>query len=307
MEFSDYLRDLKDPATHLSVAGLQQLHDLNPEQVETFRSVWPQIHEERRRQVVHQLMELAEDNVDLNFDAVFFVVLGDEEAAVRADAVRGLWEYERRDLIGPLLRLLETDEEPAVRAEAALSLGRFVILWEFGSLREQHFQQVEQGLRRAIEDDMEEDEVRARALEAIGASGRPWVRQAILQAYQSETPRLRISALHAMGRNCQPQWLPELIQELKNDDPEFRYEAALALGSLADRTAVPHLTDLLNDPDIEVKEAAIAALGQIGGNEAKAMLRSLSKNPSPSVQEAATAALTETDFAEDPLSVEYKV
>ncbi|OGO48005.1 MAG: hypothetical protein A2W34_02070 [Chloroflexi bacterium RBG_16_64_32] len=307
MEFSDYLRDLADPATHLSVAGLQQLHDLNREQVETFRSAWPQIPAERRRQVVRRLIELAEDSVDLNFDAVFFVALGDEDAAVRCDAVRGFWEYERQDLIGPLLRLLETDEEPEVRAEAALSLGRFVLLREFGSLREQHFQQVELGLRRTIEDDLEEDEVRARALESIAASGRPWVQEAILAAYQSEAPRVVVSALHAMGRSCQPRWLPVLTQELTNDDPEIRYEAALALGSLADRTAVSHLAALLDDPDLEVKQAAIAALGQIGGGEAKSMLRSVIKDSSTSVREAASAALAEADFAEDPLSVEYRV
>lgn len=307
MEFASYLDELTDPATRLSVAGLQQLHDLNREQVETFRSVWPQVHAERRRQVVRQLIELAEDSVDLNFDAVFFVALGDEDGAVRSDAVRGFWEYERRDLIEPLLHLLENDEEPEVRAEAALSLGRFVLLWEFGSLREQHFQQVEQGLRRAIEDDLEVDEVRARALESIGASERPWVGQAILQAYQSEAPRLRVSALHAMGRSCQPRWLSVLTKELTNDGPEIRYVAALALGSLADRTAVPQLAALLDDPDLEVKEAAIAALGQIGGREAKTMLRSMMKDPSPSVQEAAATALAEADFAEDPLSVEYRV
>lgn len=305
MEFSSYLRDLKDPATRLSVAGLQHLDALTREQVEAFRSVWPQIHAERRRQVVSQLMELTEDNMDLNFDAVLFVALEDEDGAVRSDAVRGFWEYEGRDLIGQLLRLLERDDEPQVRAEAALALGRFVLLSEFGNLREHHFQQVEQGLRRAIEDELEVDEVRARALEAIGASDRPWIRQAIIQAYQSEAPRLKVSALHAMGRNCQPRWLPLLIRELTNEDPEIRYEVALALGSVADTKAVAHLAPLLDDFDPEVKQAAIAALGQIGGGEAKAMLRSLMRDSSPGIQEAAAAALAEADFAGDPFPIEH--
>src|SRR3989304_371907 len=150
MEFSEYLAQLKDPAARLSVAGLQQLASLEREQAAALRSRRPQGGAERRRQVVHQLMELAEDNVDLNFDAVFFAALDDEDAGVRADAVRGLWEYEGGDLIAPLLRLLEKDEEPDVRAEAALALGRFVVLSELGSLREEHFQQVEEGLRQAL-------------------------------------------------------------------------------------------------------------------------------------------------------------
>ena len=307
MEFASYLSHLRDSARQLSLAGLQQLDALTPEQAEAFRSAWPEIDQERRRQVIRQLMELTEGNVDLNFDAVFFISLDDEDAAVRSNAVKGLWEYEGRDLIVPLLRLLEKDEELEVRAEAALSLGRFVLLSALGKLREQHFQKVEQGLRRALEDDLEEDEVRARALEAIGASGRPWVEDAIQQAYESEVPRLKVSALHAMGRSCQTRWLPPLIDELASDDPETRYEAAIALASLADRRAVSHLAHLLSDPDGEVKEAAIAALGQIGGGEAKTLLRPLLRDPSPSVQEAAAAAVAEADFAQDPLSIEYSL
>ena len=289
------------------MAGLQQLASLERGEAAALRSAWPQIGAERRRQVVHQLMELAEDNVDLNFDAVFFAALDDEAAAVRADAVRGLWEYEGRDLIAPLLRLLAKDEEPEVRAEAALALGRFVVLSEAGSLGEEQFQQVEAGLRRSLEDELEVDEVRGRALEAIGASGRPWVEQAMEHAYESEAPRLRVSAIHAMGRSCDGHWLPVLIEELANDDPEIRYEAATALGALADRRVVAHLAPLLRDPDLEVREAAIAALGQIGGSEAKLLLRPLLRDPSPSMQEAAAAAVAEADFDLDPLSVEYEL
>lgn len=305
MEFSEYLRHLRDPASHLSVASLRHLHDLTSEQAQMLRSAWPEIDPERRRQVVSQLVELAEDNVDLSFDAVFFAALDDPEGTIRAAAVRGLWEYEGRDLIERLLGLLAKDEEPEVRAEAALALGRFVLQFEFGNLRERHFQKIEEGLRRALEDELEEEEVQARALEAIGACGRPWVRQAILQAYESEVPRLRVSALHAMGRSCEPRWLPLLIQELSSDDPEIRYEAATALDSLADRRAVSHLAPLLQDPDQEVKEATIAALGQIGGSDAKSLLRPLLQAPSPSVQEAAAAALAEATFADDPLSIDY--
>jgi len=305
MEFSEYLRHLRDPASQLSAADLQHLHDLTSEQAEALRSAWQEIDPERRRQAVCQLAELAEDNVELNFDTVFFTALDDPEAAVRAAAVRGLWEYEGHDLIGPLLRLLEKDEEPEVRAEAALALGRFVLMFEFGNLRERHFQKVEEGLRRTLEDELEEDEVQARALEVIGACGRPWVRLAILKAYRSEAPRLRVSALHAMGHSCEPRWLPLLIEELSSENPEMRYEAAMALGSLADRRAVSHLAPLLHDPDPEVKEAAIAALGQIGGSDAKSLLRPLLQAPSPSIQEAAATALAEANFAEDPLSIEY--
>src|SRR3972149_2173647 len=112
MEFTEYLAELRDPSARLSVAALQRRASLEREQPAALRSAWPQIEAERRRQVVHLLVELAEDNVDLNFDAVFFAALEDEDAAVRADAVRGLWEYEGRDLIAPLLRLPAQGEGP---------------------------------------------------------------------------------------------------------------------------------------------------------------------------------------------------
>ncbi len=307
MEFVSYLGHLKDPATQLSVTGLQQLDSLEPEQAEALRSAWPEIDPERKRQVIHQLVALAEENVDLNFDAVFLLALEDEDAALRSDAIRGLWEYEGRDLIPPLLRLLERDEEPQVRGEAALALGRFVLLSALGDLQEHHYQKVEQGLRRTIEDELEMMEVRARALEAIGASCQPWVSDVIEEAYEGVEVRMKVSALHAMGRSCEPRWLPVLVDELANDDAEIRYEAATALGSLADRTAVGHLAPVLDDPDPEVKEAAIAALGQIGGSEAKTLLRPLLRDSSPRVQEAAAAAVTEADFAIDPLSAEYQM
>ena len=307
MEFVSYLDGLKDPDTQLSVTGLQQLDALEPEQAEAFRSAWPEIVLERRRQVIHQLLELTEDSIDLNFDAVFFAAMEDGDAAVRRDAVRGLWEYEESDLIPSLLRLLERDEETEVRAEAALALGRFVLLSTLGNLREHHYQKVEQGLRWTIENELEVEEVRARALEAVGASCRPWVSEAIEEAYGGEVVRLKISALHAMGRSCEPRWLPVLIEELANGDPEARYEAATALGSLANRKAVDHLAPVLDDSDPAVQEAAIMALGQIGGSEAKALLRPLLGDSSPSVQEALADALAEADFAIDPLSAEYRV
>lgn len=305
MEFSEYVRDLQDPSADLTVAGLQRLHDLTPDEVISLRAAWPGIEPARRKFVIEQLVELAEDTVELDFDAVFLTALEDGDGAVRVAAVGGLCEYDDKGLIEPLLHLLERDEEHQVRAEAALALGRFVVKFEVGDLRERYFEKVEQGLRRALEDELEEEEVRARALEAIGASGRPWVRQAILREYESEAPRMKISALHAMGRSCEPRWLTFLIAELSDDEPAMRYEAANALGSLADRRAVSHLAPLVNDVDPEVREAAIAALGQIGGQEAGLLLRTLLRNDSPGVREAASDALAEANVGEDPLTVDY--
>ena len=298
----EYLVELGDSGRPLKATKLARLSHLTDEQRGEFLDFWPQIEAKRRGQVMHQLVDLAEDNVELNFDAVFLACLSDADPEVRAEAIRGLWEYDQRDLIEPLITLLRTDGDVGVRAEAALALGRFVLQWEFGSLRDRYFRQVEQALRRAIADDGEELEVRARALEAIGACSLPWVRQAIDWAYRSDSHGLRVSAINAMGRNCDLSWLPTLLQELKNGDPEMRYEAALACGSLAEEVAVPHLTPLIEDEDAEVRAATIAALGEIGGREAKTLLLRYLDHPSPSVREAVREALSMVGFDEDPVS-----
>lgn len=307
MLFEELLERLKNPAARVRASELVQLSGMTAEQQGMLRSVWPVLTLARRRELTERLVELAEDNVELNFDGVFFLGLDDQDAQVRVAALRGLWEYEGRDLIGRLLRFLREDMDARVRAEAALALGRFVLLHEYGRLRESHFQEVEAGLRRVVEDKTEVDEVRARALEAIGAFDSAWVRQAIREAYESGVHRLKVGAIHAMGRSCQRRWLPLLLRALSSNEPEIRYEAALACGSLGEEAAVSHLARLIHDEDEEVREAAIHALGEIGGREAKALLLELSRDRSASIREAALAALAEIDFVEDPLSFRYRI
>jgi HEAT repeat protein len=298
--FQDFLAELEDDSHPIKAARLSRLSQLADEERILFQKAWSRFSDKRRRQVIRQLVDLAEDNVELNFDNIFLLSLSDSDPRVRADAIRGLWEYDNRDLIEPLIHLLRADGDTDVRAEAALGLGRFVLQWEFGALRDRYFRRVEDVLRQALTDGQEEMEVRARALEAIGSCSLPWVRQAIRHAYNGSERQLKVSAVHAMGRNCDPNWLPILYQELSSGDAEMRYEAALACGSVADEAAVPRLSPLLEDDDAEVRAVTIAALGEIGGREAKAVLMRYVDHPSRTVREAVREALSLADFDEDP-------
>lgn len=302
MTLETYLRELVDPARPLGVARLINLSSLAPDEVSAFEEAWRVADVPRRRQIVHELIELAEDNVELNFDAVFRVSLTDGDGEVRCSGIRGLWEYEGRDLIPALVALLLTDVEQGVRAEATLALGRYALKAEFGEVRTSDASAVDDALRRAIADPGQATEVRARAVEAVGVRSQPWVIQIIEDAYRSGQHRLQVSALHAMGRNCDVCWLSTLVQELKSEDGEIRYEAATACGSLGDESAVPHLLPLLEDDDAEAQEAAIQALGQIGGPEAKRALEDRLAHSDERVRDAALAALAEVDFGVDPLS-----
>ncbi len=302
MTFEALIEELADPARPLAVSKLVALSGMTAEEASRFMSVWRELDDRRRQWLIHELADLAEDNVELNFDTVFFAGLADADADVRRAAVLGLWEHKGRGLIGPLISLLGTDPDAGVRSEAALALGRYSLQAEFDTLRPTDVERVEAALRRTVTDPTEIVEVRGRALEALGARSEDWVRDLIQDAYDSPERRLRISAVHAMGRSCDASWLSSIFAELESDDPEMRYEAANAAGSIADVEVTPFLKPLLHDEDPEVQEAAIAALGQIGGEEAKATLQELLAEGDVRLRDAVLAALDEMDFAEDPLA-----
>jgi HEAT repeat protein len=300
--FAEYLTELEESSRQLTASGLARLSAMTPDQTAQFETVWPRLEVRRRRAVIQELLDLEEDNVEFDFDAVFLAGLQDDDAEVRLSSVRGLWEHEGPDLVPALIDIMRLDPDAGVRADAALALGRFVVLSEEGRLRERHFEKVEEALRDVISNKEEIDEVRARAIEAIGAHDDSWVRQAMSEAYESGVRRMKVAAVHAMGRSCEPRWLALLLRELANEEAEIRYEAATALGSLGDQNAVSNLIGALSDPDEEVRRASIAALGEIGGREAREALLELSREGPPAAKEAALAALAEIDFAEDPLA-----
>ncbi len=277
------------------------MSDLDREEREAFLTAWPQIEAARRRQVVRDLGEIAEDNVDLNFDAVLLVALGDADPEVRLGAIQGLWEYDERGLIEPLIRMMDRDDDEGVRAAAARALGKFVVLAEFDRLRGDDANRVIGALRSAYASSGSPLELRARALESLGAHSHPWVHEIIRAALHAGNQRLLVSAIHAMGRSCDPDWLPDVLQRLNDPDSEVRYEAAIACGSIGDETTTEDLLPLLTDEDAEVQLAAVDALGKIGGARAREELDLMLRHDEPRMREAAETALAEIDFNDDPL------
>ncbi len=303
-EFNSYLEEISNSAKPLVSSGLLSLSDMTQEERVAFRETWPAMSAERRRDLISRLVMLAEDNVELNFDYIFQMGLDDEDPLTRAQSIEGLLEYERRDLIAPLIRLLRGDPDVAVRGAAATALGRFALLAELQKLRPEDARQVEEALLSAIDDDEEALEVRRRCVEAIASMRLPRVNQVIQEAYRSPDLTMKASAIFAMGRNCQPRWLPTLLKELENAEPMLRYEAAAACGELATEAeaAVPQLMALVHDRDVEVRMAALMALGKIGGDRAKQALRNYLQDSDERVRELAALALEELASEESPLN-----
>ncbi len=302
MSIEEITRELRESAVQLPAKKLVELSALNDETSKLFEQTWPEIDLQRRQHLLEALTDLADDNVEMDFDAVYAIALQDRDPEVRRQAIRGLWENERRQTFDGLLKILAEDSAAAVRAEAALALGRFVLQAEMGTLRSADAERIENVLHGVIEDDAEEIEVRGRALESIGARSEGWVSDIIEQASDSGERRLRISATHAMGRSCDAAWLPALYRELENEDAEMRFEAAGAIGMIAEEESISYLLPILQDEDAEVRAVAISALGEIGGDAAKEALEDLLSDPELASRELVVAALVDVDFAEDPLS-----
>ena len=302
MSIEAYIEELIDPGRALAVSKLTQLSALGPAEAALLATSWPEMELRKRQRLVQELIDLEEDNIELNFDAIFFLGLADGDAGVRRDSIRGLWENESRDLIDALTGLLADDHDAGVRAEAALALGRFVMHAEFEDVKPAYAEPLDQALRGVFQDESEAVEVRGRALESLGVRAAPWVRDLIEEAFESPERRLRLSAVHAMGRSCDESWLPALVAELKSDDDEMRFEAAGACGAIAGEAAAQHLLRLLEDADHEVQEAAIAALGEIGGEVAKAALMELKESEDERVRDAVAEALEALAFVDDPLA-----
>ena len=281
---------------------LIELSNLNSEEMEFLEQAWATIEPKRRRQITYRLVELAEDNVELNFDSIFKSCLKDQDAEVRSKAIEGLWESEEASLIRPLINLLEKDSSEKVQAAAATGLGKFAMLAELKKLHSSHTSKLCQALLTAIDDKSKPIEVRRRALEAAAPLSLPRVKKAIMKAYQSHNSKLRTSAIYAMGKNCDCSWLSIVLKELGSANAEIRYEAAGACGELGEEEAAPRLIELINDLDTDVQLAAIQALGKIGGTEVKGCLEQCLNNPNELIQEAAEAALLELEAEEDPFS-----
>lgn len=279
-----------------SRSDLYGLSNLTRPQAEIASSVFTSLSSDARCAIVRTLVEIAENDVEADFGEMFRLMLEDDADEVRRGAIEGLWEDEDVRLV-PLLasRLLE-DPAVSVRAAAAASLGRFVLLGELGKVRERPHRQALDALLSACNRAGETVEVRRRAVEALAYSSDRVVNQLIRAAYQDPDEQMRVSAVFAMGRNGDECWSADVLRELDSPNPAMRYEATRACGELVLEDAVPALIELVDDVDAEVQEAAIWSLGQIGGDEARRVLTNCTHSDSESLRRSAHEALREMEF-----------
>ncbi len=306
MTLESYLAELTETAKPINHVGLLQLSSLSNPEVLELASVWPGIPLERRREMLERMIELAADNLELDFASVFRAFLIDTDDQVRAWAARGLWDCDDRTLIRPLIELLKVDPSDDVRAAAAVSLGKFAALAQERKILPRDAEKIHDALLAVVSKGEEDLEVERRSIEAIASFSSPQVEHIIRKAYQDGDDRLKQSAIYAMGRSSDERWLPIVIQETRHQDASVRYEAANACGYLGSDVTVPHIIAMLEDEDSQVQLAAVKALGSIGGGLAKRALTQCLTMGDDAMEEAATAALSSVEFDDDPLGFTFE-
>ena len=300
MPFEFFLENVSDPTGHMSAVDFYEISDLSPEELGQFAAAWYLISTERQRAIATTMVELAEDNPELDFTAIYKLCLNGDDEPLLEIVMDGLWEHEDRSVIPGLVEVLRSDKGSEVRSAAASALGRFPLLAQEGKLLARDGEVIHDNLMQVLEDEEEPMDVRRRCMEALAPFNTMEINQHITLAYESLDPDFRASSVFAMGRTGEAGWLPILLQELQNEEPSIRYETANACGELGEEDAVPHLILLLEDDDSEVQLAGIGALGKIGGPLAKKVLTSLVKDGDANLEEAARTELQDLEFDEDP-------
>jgi HEAT repeat protein len=296
MTITSYVQTIGAADHKLMMRDLKPLSGLGRAEHADFWRAWQAFSPTRREEIAHAMVELAEDNVDLDFNEVLFWCLDDDEASVRTHSIEGLWENDSPRLLRRLIPILRSDPAPMVRAAAAMALSRFAYQAELDELEADDAAAVQQALLDALRDPQTPLDVRRRSLESAGYfADLDEVQRQIELAYRSDEQLLRESSLVAMGRTLLPRWLPMIEHELTSVSPALRYDAARAAGEMAEnaRTLLPKLAQMINDDDGEVVLMAIWALGQIGGEHARRLLQRVRKSQNEAYREAADEALEE--------------
>jgi HEAT repeat protein len=283
----DLLRDDARP----DVGWLRAFDDLDETKLRAVLPVWQALDDQRRVAVAETLEALMQNDVKLNFHALFHAFLSDANERVRVAAAHGLIESDDTKHIDPLVQLLQKDASPTVRAAAAETLGHFALLAETERISAARRQQIYVALLHAFRHADENSPVYGKALESLGYANDDTVAMYIRAALASADEAVRRSAVIAAGRS-QNRAFAELVRaELHSVAPALRLEATRATGELEDEDAVKDLGQLIEDPNAAVREAALMALAQIGGDQARAYLQAAVLSPDETMAEQAGEAL----------------
>jgi len=265
--FESILSMLADESNTFPARELIRFSGLEGQELQDFTQTWSGISGQLKTGILEDLELLSEGDTVFDFDQIAAVGLNESDEKIRQLAIRNLWQTEDPALLPKLVEVFQEDESPAVRAQAAQVLGRFLYLGEVGRIKKEAKQLSENALFGAM-DSEQIDEVRQRTLEALAYSSDGRLDGLIEDAYDFGEEDWQAAALFAMGRSADNRWVPTILERLEDPNADLVREAARAAGGLEIEEAIPSLLNLLYDEIREVRLAAAWSLSQIGGDAA---------------------------------------
>jgi HEAT repeat protein len=273
--FQKVLDLLLDESRDIPRRYLNEFSDIQTEPLQSLLETWPRIEPGRKLLLLDRLNALANEDTLVSFDDLGRALLTDPEPQVRIRAMRLLVECEDFRLVPIYIDMLTSDNNVAVRAEAASMLGIFVQLGEFDDIPSDVHRQIEDVLLEVLNGE-DDPMVRRRALEALGFSSRAEVPVLIESSFNRQDPDWQASAIFAMGRSTDQRWADHVLRSIVSETPRVRLAAVQAAGELELKLARPLLLRLLEDEyDEAIAGAAIWSLSQIGGEEVRIYFHNL--------------------------------
>lgn len=205
--------------------------------------------------------------------------LSDTVPAVRENAAYSLGRLVAASAAPALARLVERDPSASVREMSA---------WALGAIRGREGLN---GLAAAVRRDTSPS-VRATAVWALAQLDLDEALPAVTAALGDQVMEVRSRAAWAIG-SIRPSTAPGDLLRLAGDtSSEVRMRAAWAMGQIRDAAAVPALSRLVQDSSKKVREAAFWALGNQEGSAAESALLRALEAPDPALRAQAARALS---------------
>ncbi|MEA3470343.1 MAG: HEAT repeat domain-containing protein, partial [Thermodesulfobacteriota bacterium] len=111
----------------------------------------------------------------------------------------------------------------------------------------------------------------------------------LIIALKDKEDDIRKKALQALGKTGDPRGVPSIVAALKDENPDIRFESAAALKRIGNEGAVKPLINALEDESAEVREIAADALMAIGSPAVESLINALAEGRKSSRRLAAHA------------------
>lgn len=277
VSFDKVISALLDNSHPFQPIHLHRFSDMSSSDLEKLKDAWQKIDANRRVALLEDLEDLADSDTMVSFDDLGKFALNDLDPRVREVALRLLWECEDHSLVSKIIQMVDSDPDVKVRSAAATALGQFIYIGELEEIPENTLHRIEDRLLSLTTSETESKLLRRRALEAMGFSSRPEMKNLITAAYNRDDPEWLVTAIFAMGRSANSAWIPSVLDHLDSENEEVLFEAVRAAGELEASAARKRILKIVKtQPEgTELRMAGIWALSKIGGEKVRETLEAM--------------------------------